>query len=207
MTDPRQDFARLMVAQSNGEPKPQPKPKSYGLTRDPKTGEVRPKKAAGRPRKDPVQDPELVTDTVPLNQDPDPGWMQPDAKKLPTPEEVTQQVKDDMAGFLGLAVGIVGPPLVNVDAYCGGALISQSEAIVDAAIPLMCRSATLVKFFSDEKSSWLQWMMLGKALWPVAQAVGRHHIFGSIKIVEDERGDKFAVPKDFSEFTTEPQAA
>jgi len=202
------DFAALMNSASTQAGK---EAKDYGYTVDRETGQRRPKKAAGRPRKNPppqVEDTVSSSDGVPQEHatDPEPGWWT-DGKIEHLPTEVSKKVKDEISGFAGLIVLTVGPVLVRSDPYCGGAFVDHSQAIVDAAIPLLCRSEMVVKFFSDTSARWMEWVALAIALRPVGEAVIKHHITHSVKIVE-QGGEKLLVPQDWSEYPTdEPVAA
>ena len=91
------------------------------------------------------------------------------------------------------------------DPYCGTAFLDNSQKITDAVIPLLCRSHTVVAFFSDSsENGWLLWFNLAIALSPVAVAVGKHHIIKSVEIAQDaETGDLFVVPRDLADFSTE----
>lgn len=125
--------------------------------------------------------------------DPEPGWFREDAqpqaetrggKKLSL-EDVPQQVRDDIAGFAGL----VGAPLLamlqQADPYCGSALAQSFEPIVDACLPLICRSEKIVRYFTGDQSDWLLWGKLALALRPVAQAVLQHHVLKTVEVVRD----------------------
>jgi hypothetical protein len=102
--------------------------------------------------------------------------------------EVPQQVKDDIAGMAGL----VGIPILSLlqqaDPYCGTALAQNFEPVVDAALPLLCRSRKIVDYFSGDKSDWLLWGKLALALKPVGQAILEHHVFRTVEVVRDENG-------------------
>jgi hypothetical protein len=122
-------------------------------------------------------------------RDPDPGWLSRD-REDPRParlrmEDIPRQVTDDIAGLAGL----VGTPILAVlqqaDPYCGTALAQSYEGIVDATIPLICRSEKVVAYFTGDKSDWLLWGKLAMALAPVARAVTEHHIIRTVEVVRD----------------------
>jgi hypothetical protein len=146
-------------------------------------------------------------------QDPEPAYA-----KAPTPRvsrarksvpKVSKKIQDDMAGSLGLIGALLGPPLMSADPYCAGAFFDNFETITAACLPLMCRSATIVGFFTDTGSDWMLWFKLAIALSPVTVAVGKHHILRSVEIQQDkESGELFVVPRDLSEYaTTEEEAS
>jgi hypothetical protein len=126
-------------------------------------------------------------------RDPDPAWMRNgDPEPLPPGKlkfgDVPEQVKDDIAGMAGL----IGIPILSllqqVDPYCGSALMQNYEPVVDAALPLLCRSRKIVDYFTGDKSDWLLWGKLALALKPVGQAVLEHHVFRTVEVVRDDNG-------------------
>lgn len=131
-------------------------------------------------------------DSAASERDPDPSWMR-DANDGPGSApgklafaEVPEQVKDDIAGLAGL----VGIPILSLlqqaDPYCGSALAQNFEPIMDAALPLICRSERIVRYFTDDKSDWLLWGKLALALKPVGQAILQHHVFRTVEVVTDQ---------------------
>lgn len=141
--------------------------------------------------------------------DPAPAWQNKPAPKprKTSPPRVNARIKGDMSAAVGMMMMVTGPAIMTKDPYCGGAFLENSQKITDAIIPLLCRSHTVVAFFSDStENGWLLWFNLAIALSPVAVAVGRHHIIRSVEIKQDpETGDLFAVPRDLDEFTTETE--
>ena len=92
-----------------------------------------------------------------------------------------------MAGLAGL----VGIPILTLlqqaDLYCGSVLAQNFEPIVDAALPLVCRSERIVRYFTEDKADWLLWGKLALALKPVGQAILQHHVFKTVEVVTDEK--------------------
>ena len=131
--------------------------------------------------------------------DPDPPYLRggdegQDHEREPGPaadddripfDDVPQQVKDDIAGLAGL----VGTPILamlrSLDPYCGTVLAENYEPIVDAALPLICRSSKIVRYFAEDKADWLLWGKLAMALKPVGQAILQHHIFRTVVVDRD----------------------
>lgn len=144
-------------------------------------------------------------------QDPEPSYIKnapkpPRAKKAPP--KVTKAVKDDMTASVGLVGMLILPPIVAKDPYCGEALTENFQGIADALVPLLCKSATVVGFFTDSGSDWMLWFKLAMALAPVGMAVGRHHIVKTVEIQQDkETGDMYVVARDFSEYATDEEEA
>ena len=122
-------------------------------------------------------------------RDPAPGWAgpdQPQAKKRQTIGDVPKQVVDDIAGFGGLVATPILALLQQADPYCGTVLAQNFSPILDATLPIICRSEKIVKYFSEDKSDWMLWGKLAIALAPVAKAVADHHIFHTVEVRRDE---------------------
>ena len=139
--------------------------------------------------------------------DPAPSYASRPAPKIPrTPPKVSAKTKDDIAASCGMVGMLVLPPIVARDPFCGGALTENFQAITDALVPLLCRSATVVGFFTDTAGDFMLWFKLAMALAPVAMAVGQHHVLKTVEIQQDkETGEVFAVKRDMSQYTTTPE--
>ena len=133
-------------------------------------------------------------------KDPPPAHMA--AKKLPkTPPRVSKKTKDEITGAVGMIGVFILPPIVARDPFCGEALTGQFPQIADAVVPLLCKSHTVVGYFSDTSTDWMLWVKLAMAFAPVGVAVSQHHILKTVEIQQDtETGDMYAVKKDFSEY-------
>ena len=213
MTEPNDagvGFAALMNAAAK---KTAPAPD--GMVRDRATGELRPRRRPGRKAKgQEAPKADAAADSGPSSaatEDPAPGWMnggQPDGSPPPgsLPAAQVQQAKDNLAGLIGMATIPLLAGIKTRDPYCGEALEKQLTPIVDAALPLICRSQAVVRYLTSE-SDLVLWMNLLGAAWPVLWAFGQHHVLKTVKVVEDDKGDKWAVPADFSQYSTEPAAA
>lgn len=193
----------------------------YGYRWDTKSREWKAKRSAGGRKpgagwfgKDNAPDPEVEDKVQEVLEDrgfsdPAPAWQSKTAPRAPRSKpsapKVTAKVKGDMSAAVGMMMMVTGPALMAKDPYCGGAFLDNSQKITDAVIPLLCRSHTVVAFFSDSsENGWLLWFNLAIALSPVAMAIGKHHIIKSVEIrQDDETGDLFVVPRDLTEFSTE----
>ena len=124
-------------------------------------------------------------------RDPEPSWAQDATPERPrhkqSIEDVPKETVDDMAGLAGL----VGIPVLDLlqraDPYCGSILAQNYEPIVDAVLPLLCRSKKITDYFTGDKSDWLLWGKLAIALAPVGRAFMEHHVFHSVHVVRDEK--------------------
>ena len=139
--------------------------------------------------------------------DPEPAHLKASAPRVKkTPPKITRAIRDDMTASVGLVGMLVLPPVVARDPFCGGALTDNFQAITDALVPLLCRSATVVGFFTDTAGDFMLWFKLAVALAPVGMAVGQHHVLKTVEIQQDkETGEVFAVKRDMSEYTTTPE--
>jgi len=134
-------------------------------------------------------------------KDPDPAWFAADKKPEARAarlsiDDIPREVVNDIAGFAGLVGAPVLAMLQAADPYCGSILAQNFEPIVDATLPLLCRSEKIVAYFTGDKSDWLLWGKLAMALAPVARAVLDHHIFRTIDVIKDpQTGQVQVVPR------------
>lgn len=134
-------------------------------------------------------------------RDPDPSWLRDEQQQDSASSEklkwsdIPAEAKDNAASLAGM----LGMPLLAfaqaVDPYCGSALASNYENIIDHTLPLILRSKKAVNFFTSKDSDWLLWFGLIQSLWPVATAVFKHHVVRTVEVVRDEQGRPFARPR------------
>lgn len=133
-------------------------------------------------------------------RDPDPAWLRDDTEPGKADDgkiafaDVPKEVKDDIAGLAGLVGTPILAMLQQIDPYCGTILAQSYEGIIDATLPLICRSKKIVKYFSaEDQTDWLLWGKLALALKPFAQAVIQHHVLKTVQLVEDAEGQIYPV--------------
>lgn len=115
--------------------------------------------------------------------------------------EVTDEVKDDVAGLLALLAVPVGALAERKDPYCGGVLADRLPKIVDAAVPLVCRSERVVRWMTADTGGLMDWIGLARALAPVGAAVVKHHVVKTVEVAEDpETGKPVVVEVDLSAY-------
>ena len=148
----------------------------------------------------PESNPDMADFERALGEDPEPAYAS--GPKVPKSRpKVSAKTKGEITGAVGMIGMLIGPPLMGMDPYCGGALMENWGKIAEAVVPLLCQSATVVSFFTDQASDWMLWFKLAIALAPVAAAVGRHHILKTVELQKDEAtGDVYVVPRDLSEY-------
>jgi hypothetical protein len=196
--DPGQEFARLMSGSAAAAAPPVDPEAPYGWTTG-RDGVRRPKKTAGRPRKPAADAPAdgpapaaaaaQPAEPGPEHHDPDPAWVQDSnpgkRKRRQSIEDVPRETVDDMAGLAGLVGAPVLAILQQADPYCGSVLAQNYEPIVDAVLPLLCRSKKITDYFTGDQSDWLLWGKLAMALAPVGRAFIEHHVIRSVQVVRD----------------------
>lgn len=126
-----------------------------------------------------------------VDRDPGPRWVA-EEKDAPAGarvkyEDIPKAVKDDIAGLGGLVATPILALVKSVDPYCGGALADSFGDVMDATLPLICRSEKIVRYFSEDTADWLLWGKLALALAPVGRAIAEHHIFRSVEVRRDEK--------------------
>jgi hypothetical protein len=119
-------------------------------------------------------------------RDPEParlaGGAGGDGGTDPDPLPVTAEVKDDIAGALGLVGLFVLPAAERIDPYCGSELAASWEGIADACTPLIARSPSVVRWMTSA-GGLRDWFGLAVALQRPAEAFVRHHITKTVQIV------------------------
>lgn len=112
----------------------------------------------------------------------------PDAEPGPGPEDfeyvpdfiVTPGMRNDIAGKLGLFAAIIGMPLETMDPICGPVFAGSVDNMINAYLPIICRSPGAVKFFQSTSGGWLDWIKALQATWPVIKIAYLHHLARSV---------------------------
>ena len=105
----------------------------------------------------------------------------PDPEPGDSPNEIpdfiiTPGIRNDIAGKMGLFAAIIGMPLEAIDPYCGPIFANNVDNMINAYLPIICRSPGAVKFFQSTSGGWLDWIKALQATWPVIQAAYAHHL-------------------------------
>jgi hypothetical protein len=128
-----------------------------------------------------------------LTPDPKPSRRK-SARKIPvsTGKPTVAQKKQVRDALLLLMTPATGFWAMR-DQHCGGAAFEQREAIVDAMVPIICRNANMLRWFTAADAPWLDYLALLTALQPVGMSVWQHHVKHTI----GEGGE----PADYSAYT------
>lgn len=186
---------RQVAAGVKGGRPPQPEPDEerapLGWTWDAAQNEWRPKKKRGRkPSGSAADTPESAAEPSSgwqAERDPEPARLRDERPAQRTAIPVTAEVRDNIAGLMGLLGATVLPPVAQLDPICGGALIDSWPKIADACMPLLCRSQVVVRFVSAGGGLG-DWAGLAIALAPVATAIMQHHVLKTIRLEENPDG-------------------
>src|ERR1700722_383918 len=110
-----------------------------------------------------------------VTPDPEPGESPNDRDYIPD-FVITPGIRNDIAGKLGLFAAIIGMPLETIDPYCGPIFAKNVDNMINAYLPIICRSPGAVKFFQSTSGGWLDWVRALQATWPVIPAIYAHHL-------------------------------
>lgn len=127
------------------------------------------------------------------DRDPDPAHLAGDSSggggaSGPAPE-ADEDTRNDIAGLLALIALPIGAVAEARDPYCGAIFAGQLPAIVDAAVPIVCRSERVMRWMTAGTGGLMDWVGLAMALAPVGRAVAEHHVLRTVQIVHEDQED------------------
>jgi hypothetical protein len=93
--------------------------------------------------------------------------------------KVTAGVRRDIEGKLAFALGLSGQMFVMVDPVCGSAFLDNADNVAKKLTPIMCQSPEVVRWFT-RSGTFILWIDLMVALWPVLTVIFAHHIAKSV---------------------------
>jgi hypothetical protein len=184
----------------DAEPGPDPERAPYGWTRDRKApGGWRAKKRPGRGGRRGGDVDQAAEAEVDPDRDPEPAWR---SGSLPTGVyEASDSERAEVSSLLALVYSIPADFLITVDPYCFGALNANLQQVIDATVPILCRSQSVVRWITGS-SGLMMYAQLAIAMKPVAVAIWQHHVTHSVALHRDEEtGQVFAAHRDFSAYT------
>lgn len=103
------------------------------------------------------------------------------------PDEIPDKVRKDVAGMLALLALPIGAVAEKRDGYCGAIFAQQLPDIVEAAVPIVCRSETVLRWMTADTGGLMDWVGLAMALAPVGRAVAQHHILKVVELVDEDQ--------------------
>lgn len=118
-----------------------------------------------------------------LGDDPEPSDEAKSKGTVRVTAKVKKEMEESIAAYLAFGAGAWS---MN-DPICAQVLIDQSEAIAAKLVPILSRNQTAVKYFRSS-STFKDAMDLALVLWPVAQVIGKHHVFHTIGTVQTQDG-------------------
>lgn len=131
-------------------------------------------------------------DSEPLAADPPPAQRRPDPMFKPvTYGKVTPAMQRKIAEQISMYIELFAMPAAMRDPVCGGAVQDQAEALGKAFAKILSRYPEAAhKMLASGVLG--DWIAVGMAAKPIAQAIYHHHI---AKDIEQE-----GAPDDFSDF-------
>lgn len=99
--------------------------------------------------------------------------------KPKTPLKVTAALKRDVEGKLAFAMSLGGQVWMMADPVCGTAFMDHTPDIAKKLTPIVCQSPDIVKWLT-KSGSYVMWLDLFMACWPVLTIIFAHHIAKTI---------------------------
>lgn len=118
-----------------------------------------------------------------LGDDPEPSDEAKTKATVRVTAKIRKEMEESIAGYLAFGAGAWA---MN-DPICANALLDQSEEIAAKLVPILSRNQAVIRYFRST-STFKDTMDLALVLWPVIQAVGKHHIFHTIGTVQGQNG-------------------
>jgi hypothetical protein len=123
-----------------------------------------------------------------LEPEPEPAharkdWRRPSGggKKSPgRAPRLTQAIRGDINGKISFALEIPGRVWAARDPVCGGTFVQQRGEIADALTEIVCQSPDLVAWFTGPGGSFMLYLNLAAACWPVATVALAHHVYHTL---------------------------
>lgn len=96
------------------------------------------------------------------------------------PKKATKGEQDQVRDALTMLYTLPAWGLRIRDPHCGGTLMDQRDAIIDALVPIVCRNPAMLTFFTAANAPWMEYLALFQALLPVGQGIWGHHVTHTI---------------------------
>jgi hypothetical protein len=110
----------------------------------------------------------------------------PEPKEQPEPKiratvRITAAMRRDVEGKLAFALGLGGQFWIMADPLCGSAFLDNTENIARKLTPVICQSPDIVRWLT-KSSSFVLYVDLFMAFWPVVQMIFAHHIAQTVAV-------------------------
>lgn len=105
-------------------------------------------------------------------------------KQAAPPPRISQHIRADIDAKISFALEVPGRIWQARDPVCGSVFVQQRPEISAALTDVVCQSADLVKWFTGPGGSFMLWMNLAAAAWPVATVAMAHHVYHSIEAAD-----------------------
>jgi hypothetical protein len=131
-----------------------------------------------------------------LEADPVPAHRRPGAKKTKAKPiaagRVTAVVKRQVRDAVYMMITMTAGMASLRDPVCGGAFLTQADAISDALVPIVCRNPGMLRWFT-EGEGYLAWFALATAVGPAVGTVWSHHVTGSGHGAEQDTQEDYSL--------------
>lgn len=119
----------------------------------------------------------LAMDQGIIANDPEPSDEAHVRASVRVTAKVKAEMQESLEAYLSLAAGM----WAMSDPLCGNVAMNQSKVIAERLVPLLARNQTAVRYFRSS-STFKDTLDLILVLAPVAQMIGRHHLFHTVSI-------------------------
>jgi hypothetical protein len=146
---------------------------------------------------EPVVEPFTIDDAArDTPDDPEPKDRPEDKPK--TQLKITSALRRDVEGKLAFAMALGGQVWVMADPVCGSTFMDNTPDIAKKLTPIICQSPDIVRWLT-KSSSYIMWIDLFMACWPVLQIIFAHHIAKTITrdLGDVANGYHATMPADF----------
>lgn len=99
--------------------------------------------------------------------------------KVKTAVKITATVRKDIEGKVAFMLGMSGQMWAMLDPVCGTAMLDNSDNVARKLTPIICQSPEVVRWFT-KSGTFILWVNLAVALWPVLGVIFAHHIAKSV---------------------------
>jgi hypothetical protein len=111
----------------------------------------------------------------------DPEPKEPEGARVKSTMRITPSIRRDVEGKLAFAMGLGGQFWIMADPMCGSVFVDNADNIAKKLTPIICQSPDVVKWLT-KSSSFILYVDLFMAFWPVLQMMFAHHVAKSVAL-------------------------